>query len=61
MGRRRAVWRRTTSGKSAYMKHIPTYAAPVIERLGGVAELTEQSGLHNADNPTGVNDAYSNY
>jgi hypothetical protein len=38
-----------------------SYEAPAVNKLGTVADLTEASGLHNADNPTGVNDAFSNY
>ncbi len=43
------------------MQNPTTYEAPAIENIGTVAGLTEASGLHNADNPTGVNDAFSNY
>lgn len=38
-----------------------TYEAPMVQKLGSVALLTEAAGMHNADNPTGVNDAYSNF
>lgn len=43
------------------MKTANAYEGPTVERLGLVAELTEAAGLHNADNPTGVDDAYSNH
>lgn len=43
------------------MQNKNHYEAPQISEVGSVAELTEASGLHNADNPTGINDAFSNY
>jgi hypothetical protein len=36
------------------------YVAPVVERLGTVAELTEAAGLTNSDNGQVANNAYSN-
>ena len=44
-----------------FMTTNNSYTAPVITKVGSVSELTQAAGLHNADNPMGVNDAYSNY
>jgi len=43
------------------MNTSSSYEAPVVTALGSVAEMTEAGGHVNADNPTGVNDAFSNY
>lgn len=49
-----------TQGRIGVMS-TTRYEAPAIRALGTVYELTEASGLYSADNPTGMNDAYSNY
>jgi len=54
------VWPRPPAGNMSTMTNPQAYEAPAVDTLGAVADLTEASGLHNADNPTGVNDAFSN-
>jgi hypothetical protein len=42
------------------MHNPESYEAPAVTRLGTVADLTEASGLNNADHPVGVKDSFSN-